>query len=244
MIKGLVASTFGKLGYEILPRWRLEAFAQGEETKRLFQHFAITTVIDVGGHRGGFRDFLRHYLGFEGMIHSFEPAPDAIAELQERAKSDPNWRIHPFALGAAPGKLMLNTFSMEALNSFKTPTGFVFDDLGSRQGKPVEVDVKTLDEVAGDWPDLETTFVKIDTQGFEHEVIAGGTRVFARIPLAQAEISMFPIYVGAPDFYASLRLFGEKGLQLADIFTIGKMADLRAREFDCLFVRSQGGDAR
>lgn len=237
MINAVVRRAARTLGYEILPRWRLDARAAGEATRRIFVAYGIETVLDIGANRGGYRDFLRHYVEFDGAIHSFEPAPELAEMLSDRAKSDPNWTIHPFALGATESQLELNRFSDDVLNSLKAPTDLIYSHLRTKEAGRVTVDVKRLDDVAPALPDLCRCFVKMDVQGFEREVIAGGAQVFGTCPAAQAEVGTVPIYQDTLDLPEAIAVFKSHGLDLAEILTIARMPDLRAREFDCMFVR-------
>jgi hypothetical protein len=60
--------------------------------------------------------------------------------------------------------------------------------------------VSTDDEV---WDrvvrDGETGFLKLDVQGFELEALRGAERSLPPIADVQAELSMVPLYEGAPD---------------------------------------------
>jgi FkbM family methyltransferase len=244
MLKKIIDRTAKVFGYEVQPSWRIEGRPIRDATRRIFDFFSIDTVIDVGANQGGYRDFLRHHLDWHGWIHSFEPDPDLAAQLANRARRDPRWKIYPFALGSAPGRLRLNVFQMNGLNSFKTPKNFASYGLNEAQLVPRDVDVKTLDEIAVDWPELQRTFVKIDTQGFDVEVLKGGARCFSIIPALQTEINMFPMYEDVPDFYSTLGIFAANGFAVSDLFTIGQTKDLRAREFDCLMVRGHAAVPR
>jgi FkbM family methyltransferase len=237
MLKSLLKKGAARLGYEVLPKWRLDSRAIGEATRRIFDRFEISTVIDVGANQGGYRDFLRYYLEWDGWIHSFEPDPGLAAMLGERTRSDPRWKIYPFALGAATGSLRLNIFSVNALNSFKKPKNFADYRLDETLRETRSVDVKRLDDIVDGWPELDRTFVKLDTQGFDLEVLAGGPACFAQVPALQTEINMFPMYEDVPDFYTTIARFADRGFAISDLMTIGQTSDLRAREFDCLMVR-------
>jgi hypothetical protein len=133
--------------------------------------------------------------------------------------------------------LSLNIFAVNALNSFKQPKNFAAYQLDETLRETRSVDVKRLDDVAGDWQELERTFVKLDTQGFDLEVVDGGPTCFSRVPALQTEINMFPMYEDVPDFYSTLARFADRGFAVSDLITIGQTTDLRAREFDCLMVR-------
>lgn len=70
--------------------------------------FGCDLVLDVGANTGQYAARLRE-LGYGGKILSFEPLPDAHAQLLARAAADPLWEVHPrCALGAAAGTGALN----------------------------------------------------------------------------------------------------------------------------------------
>jgi Methyltransferase FkbM domain len=62
-----------------------------------------------------------------------------------------------------------------------------------------------LDEVAGSYltPD-DRVFLKIDTQGYEAEVLAGAERLLERLAGIQLELSLVPLYEGERAFRAML----------------------------------------
>src|SRR3546814_4488279 len=60
-----------------------------------------------------------------------------------------------------------------------------------------EIVVRTLDEVVEpDW--RRPLALKIDTQGFELEVLKGAQQTLADIPAILLEMSLTPLYKGAP----------------------------------------------
>src|SRR3546814_8621522 len=62
-----------------------------------------------------------------------------------------------------------------------------------------EIVVRTLDEVVEpDW--RRPLALKIDTQGFELEVLKGAQQTLADIPAILLEMSLTPLYKGAPRF--------------------------------------------
>ena len=108
-LKNLVNSVAERLGYKILPVWRIENQALADTTQAILSRHGVTTVIDVGANGGQYRDFLRLEAGFKGTVHSFEPQPDLAAQMSQRAKvGDPLWHIHNCALGSKDGELNLN----------------------------------------------------------------------------------------------------------------------------------------
>jgi len=79
------------------------------------------TIFDVGANTGGFREFLRRAVRYEGNIVSFEPIPSLGDHLRALASKDSRWTIESVALGATPGDLALNVSARNDFSSFLTP---------------------------------------------------------------------------------------------------------------------------
>lgn len=225
-----------RLGYAVIPKWRLRSLPLVQALQRLFADNRIETVIDVGANLGQFHDFLRHQVGFAGRIESFEPTPELAAKLKEKAATDPNWTIHACALGSEAGSMKLNLMKLSVFNSFRVPV--------PRPGlddnvivNHIDVRVCTLNAIFGEREDLDRTYLKIDAQGFDLEILKGGDAVASKIPALQTEISFASIYDGVPGYARSIEAFEEHGFAVKDLFLV--VADSRgvALEFDCIMIR-------
>ena len=205
--------------------------------RQIFVELQIETVIDVGANEGQYRNFLRSEVGFAGKIESFEPLPRLAEQLRLKAITDPHWSVHARALGAAPGELTLNVMSSTDFSSFLNPLHRQNDDphynevIGS-----VVVPVSTIDAEFGGRPDLARTYLKLDTQGYDLEVLRGAERIIRTIPALQTEVSFIPIYGGMPDYKEALSTLERHGFQVADFFLVSKDQANRAIEFDCIMV--------
>jgi hypothetical protein len=75
-----------------------------------------------------------------------------------------------------------------------------------------EIEVSTVDEI---WDRFvgngETVFLKLDVQGFELEALRGAERSLPRIAGVQAELSMVPLYEGAPGWIEVIAYLQERG---------------------------------
>ena len=247
MLKRVIQKTAELAGIEAIPSWRLESLPLATKLERVFAHYNIETVLDIGANTGQYHDFLRAHVGFQGLVHSFEPDPDLAGPLMQRARGEGDrWEVHQLALGASPSHATFNRMSNSQFNSFHTPAAGQPGQF-SEFNKVVAafpVEVTTLDSLLGLFGDLSRVYVKIDTQGFDLEVLAGGRQVMAAVPGLQTEVSCRPIYDGSPDFAASLAAFQQAGFEVCDLFLISSDEHLRAVEFDCLMVRAQPGSAR
>jgi Methyltransferase FkbM domain len=59
--------------------------------------------------------------------------------------------------------------------------------------------------------DLRRTYLKLDTQGFDLEVLRGGAQVISTLPALQTEVSFHPFYEGMPDYKMAIAAFETYG---------------------------------
>lgn len=85
-------------------------------------------------------------------------------------------------------------------------------------------------------------FLKVDTQGFESEVLAGATVMLARCRLVELELGLVELYKGQALFAELIERMGESGLYLTDLepgFRDKRTGQLL--QVDALFRRLDGG---
>jgi hypothetical protein len=100
------------------------------------------------------------------------------------------------------------------------------------------VPVSTLDaEFDGKGTNLHRVYLKLDTQGFDLEVLRGGKRAISAIPALQTELSFRPFYNNMPDYKTAISAFESYGFAVADMFLVCIDDTRRAMEFDCIMVR-------
>lgn len=237
----LAGAVMRRLGYTVVPNWQIRHFAQGEYLKALFAHLRIDCVFDVGANQGQYGTFLRQHIGYRGQIVSFEPNRDCLHALEMKAKADGRWRVEPYALGRVEGTAAFNVMAGSQFSSFLTPDHSRVNTFSNKNRvvEELDVEVRTLDRVA---PDILSTmksvapYLKLDTQGFDLEVVAGGASVIDRFCALQTEASVVPIYQGAADMAESIHRFQSLGFELSGIFPNNPQHFPRAIEFDCHLV--------
>jgi FkbM family methyltransferase len=199
----------------------------------LLKLLKINCVLDVGAHNGSFARNLRSF-GYEGYIIAFEPNRDEFLGLCKRFESDSRWMGMNIALGKENGQAMFHVARNSLFSSFLTPKSAKID-------RVCEVDVKRLDSIFEDLIrpiDNPLVFLKVDTQGYDLEVIKGAASCIQNIALLQSEISVQPIYNEMPHYPDSLNYYESLGFQLLDLFPV-----LRGKtfgnivEYDCLMGR-------
>ena len=240
-LKHAVERAAGLAGFEIVAKWRAQSLPLAKSLSPLFEHFGITSVIDIGANEGQYRDFLRDEVGFSGWIHSFEPDPDLAASLMKRAAShDARWKVFAYALGPAEGRQSFHRMGNSVFNSFRAPSPgqpHHFKAM-NRVVRTFPVEMRTLDQLTQEFDDLAHTYIKIDTQGFDLEVLQGGRHVIRSVPALQTEVSCHAVYDGSPSFLQSIAAFQAEGFAISDLFIVSSDEGMRAVEFDCVMVRA------
>ncbi|MCR4514752.1 FkbM family methyltransferase [Aeromicrobium sp. 50.2.37] len=197
----------------------------------------IDTVVDVGSNVGQFSTLLRS-AGYAGTIHGYEPLSGAYAELAARAAKDPRWTVHHAAVGAAPGSLTINV----SANSFSSSIRPMTDAHrtaapGSDYVASEPVDVTTvalLVQEHGIVP--ERSLLKIDTQGFEDEVLQGAGDLVGRFAAIQLELSFVELYAGQRLHDELVRDLQAAGYRLQQLDPGFSDQDGRLLQVDGLFV--------
>ena len=234
-------------GYAVLPKWRLANRDLAEHLRQLFDRCAIGCVIDVGANTGQYAGFLRDEVGFTGLIVSIEPLAECFDRLERAAAADANWLVVNCALGSAETEATLNVMAYDQLSSFLEPNNDGAPHMAplNRVCRRVRVPVRRLDAVLAE---LETDrrlgpiYLKLDTQGFDLEVIKGAGAALPRIRALQTELSVVPIYDRMPDWQTALATLQGQGFELSGLWTVNRDPALRAVEMDCVMVRPGDGD--
>jgi len=236
----LLDRSFRALGYTVVPSWKLEALPLERHLSQLFDHLGIRYVLDVGANAGQYKDFLRNRVMFKGEIHSFEPLSSLVKVLKEKVTGDPAWHIHAHAVGSENTSLEINVMSRDTFSSFLQPNNAESADFAESNtvNSKELVSVKRLDDVIRDWKpaDLQATYLKVDTQGFDIEVLRGAPNLLRSIRGLQIELSILPIYQGTPKYLDMLRQLNDWGFHISGLFPISHDSHLRAVEFDCVMV--------
>ncbi len=230
------------LGVNVISSWRLARLQQAEYLARLFSHFGISIVVDVGANEGQYRDFLRNEVGYSGRILSVEPLPDLADAMRKRAAADSSWIIENVALGAAPGIAEFKRMRETEFSSFLTPRHdhvAIFD----RQNAVVEtimVTVDTLDNMfSRHEAHGERVYLKMDTQGYDLEVLRGASVGLRSVLALQSEVSVRPIYDGMPRYDEAIGAIEREGFAMSGIFPNNEGHFPLLVEMDCHFVRAE-----
>lgn len=238
-MKDTVNKIVNELGFEIqrfVPKDSPTA-----RLKVMFAHHNIDSILDVGANIGNYARYVRG-LGYKGRILSFEPLPDAHTALLKASSGDPLWTVAPQAAvgseeGAVTVNISKNSYSSSILDVVDSAVEIAPDIayVGS-----VEVPLCRIDITARDFLNsAKATFMKIDVQGFEKEVLDGAEGILSKITGMQIEMSLAPIYKNAMAYDEIISLLKGMGYDLHAI--IPGFTDTRSgrmMQMDGLFFRS------
>jgi FkbM family methyltransferase len=195
----------------------------------------IDVVLDVGANVGQFGASLRNK-GYRGKIVSFEPLASEFGRLATMAASDGNWDTHHFALGAASGETTINVSDNSVFSSIQPLSSAANEFDGRTVVRRTEtIRVRTLDEV---FPDRSgNVLLKIDTQGYEKQVLEGGRRLLPRLKGVLLELPIIRIYEGTWKFHEAVEFMASIGFVIAQIEPVSYHTKDKVSlvEVDCLF---------
>ena len=195
----------------------------------------IDLVLDVGANDGSYGREIRD-AGYKGQIISFEPNLTVYGRLKERIASDPNWTAHPFALGESNGQSLLSIAENDLMSSFKSVTEFG-RHTGAKQLSHQAAEIVRLDTFIGKQEAMsKNIYLKIDTQGYEKEVILGASELLRLIRVVQAEIALIHTYQNESDWLEMCLWMRQLGFEVATAICNSRIG-AQVREFDFVFVR-------
>jgi FkbM family methyltransferase len=238
-VRSFAQNLFHRLGWDV----RRTAYPSSEEVllTRFLSVARPSAVFDVGANIGQYGLSLRK-CGFTGRIVSFEAIPSVHARLSAVAARDQDWIVAPcYALGRAPGEALIN-LARNSVSSSLLPMHEAHRQAApeSRYMASETVRVERLDDIAPPLlPKDGRLLLKIDTQGYEEEVLAGADRVLENVSSLQLELSVAPLYLGAPSLRRILELCEGLGFQLHGLIPgFYEEKSGRLLQMDGLFLRN------
>lgn len=212
----------GEMVYDVALRWN--GFAIGFRGKhglthaeeaflqRLLPTLKTGVMLDVGANHGSYARYLNQ-LRPDLPVIAFEPHPRSFALLQHQLATLDNVELANLALSDTAGVVQLYDF---ATNDGSTQASLSRDAVALFDGNTVEyqVDCTTLDQFAATRGLGHIAFLKIDTEGFDINVLRGAQRLLAARQIDAIQFEFIPANivtrVAMRDFYEALpgyRLF-------------------------------------
>jgi FkbM family methyltransferase len=189
----------------------IHIYRPGPDRFSYLQTFDIQTVLDIGANVGQFAKEIRQLLP-AAKIYSFEPIKECFEQLNENMKGDRNFKSFNFALGDKNEKAAINKSSY-------TPSSSILEMTDAhktffphtKENKPEQIEVKRLDDIIRSTSLEKKILIKVDVQGLEDKVIAGGMETFKKAGVVLIENSFVELYKGQPlfdDIYEKMKYLG------------------------------------
>ena len=213
-MKELVKRILRRSGFEL--RRNNAASNPYYQLKQFIDFHEIDLIFDVGANVGQFGLELRNN-GYNKSIVSFEPLLDEYNKLISRAEHDEKWHIHPrTAIGAHSGETIINvsknsvSSSILGINKHHTAAAAQSEYHSSQN-----VMISKIDDIAPTYLlKSNSLLLKIDTQGYEYEVLKGASHTIKDTKAILCELSLVELYEGQKDWKELLNYMEYHGFDL------------------------------
>ena len=198
----------------------------------------ISTVLDIGGNVGQFAALIHQALP-EAQVYSFEPLSDCCERLKKTMAGVSGFQAFDFALGDTRGRTQIHRSEAPESSSL-LPMGPLHKSAFpyTAQTHVETIEIRRLDDVAPDLQIEDNLLIKVDVQGAEDKVIAGGEQTFARAAVLIMETTFVSLYEGQVLFdalYDRLRQMGFTYMGTEHIIRHPRTG--RVLQCDSLFLR-------
>lgn len=236
--KNVLKNIIRSFGYEVT-RYNRSASSSAQIVLAL-KKFHIDLILDVGANEGQFASQMRHE-GYKGRIVSFEPLSTAYKVLLEVSNNDRCWTISPrCALGSRQMIIDIN-ISKNSQSSSLLPmhNSHLVAAPDSIYVDRESVEMDTLDNIASIYLQKSNNpFLKIDTQGYEWEVLDGAVSLLPRIKGVLLELSLVELYEGQRLWRDLIDRMDSLGFSLWAIHEgFGNQSEGRSLQLDAVFFR-------
>ena len=209
-----------------------------QQVIELISYNDVDHVFDIGANKGQYALELLSS-GFKGNIISVEPLEGAYFLLQQAAFQHSNWTIHErAAVGAIETDVSINVSKNTASSSIlPMDAKHAQAALGSEYVDVESVKQITLSSLLKQY-DYRNAWLKIDTQGYEMQVLATIEAARLKPKFIELEVSTVELYTGQhllEEIYARLSKLGYK--LCAGETTFIDPASCETLQFDLVFKR-------
>lgn len=136
----------------------------------------VDLSLDIGANTGEYTKLLLQ--NTNSNVVSFEPLPDAFKELEKiKIKFNDRLNIYNVAIGIDNNRLDLFYGDKKSEKASLIPNLEKLSFIGQNNKNKISVTVKKLDYFGNYFKDKKIDFIKIDTEGFEYEVLRGAKKI-------------------------------------------------------------------
>jgi FkbM family methyltransferase len=226
-IKSAVRRTLARFDVGV---YRISAMAPAAETFDVDFLPDVDVVIDVGVAHGTAWLYDR-FPEADLLLVDPLPAPGLETCLGDRPHT-----LVPCALGSTPGTAEMTVDLVHTGRSSLLERTALTDSGGPTQVRKVEV--RTLDQVVADagMADGRTVGLKIDSEGFELEVLRGGVETLKRCAFVVCESSVLKRFEGSYRLEELIGFMADQGFGVEAVLAADPDQDGRIRFLDLAFV--------
>lgn len=193
-----------KFGFEIRRKQEIDRF-------KWLKALGIDTILDIGANEGQFADFLRNTFP-DAMIYAFEPLPDCFDTLNARYRSDRRFKAFNLAVSDVSGVVEFHRSPFSQSSSMLPSARFHNENFPFAAGETlITVNSTPLDAIADTLEIGSRLLIKIDVQGVEEKVFAGGRKTISRADVVLLETNFQQLYEGQLFFKGAVDLMYDMG---------------------------------
>lgn len=238
VVRMLIKRPLNVLGVDVVkyrPQYALGPYAY-------LKTFGFKTVIDAGAHTGEFARMIKELLP-EVAVISFEPLPASFRELESNMRGVSGFRAFNCALGEAEAVLEMHHNDYAQSSSLLPMADLHKEAFPETAHETIEtVQVRRLDDALAGISFQPEVLVKIDVQGYEDKVIAGGEETLASAHAVIIEVSFQELYAGQPLFDDIYRLLKERGFTfMGHLYQLLNPSNGCVLQADALFIKQESG---
>jgi len=243
-IKKIIKKFLLGKGYEIFRRYYYD-FNADDSIQKILKHVGINfnniIILDVGANVGQSVDRFRRYMP-NSKIFSFEPNPEVFSKLLLKEKIDKNLKCFNLGVGSIKKTIPFFINPDSGSNSFYKINldGDSFALSHSEEAKKnhnkttlkqtveynteINVPVDTLNNICNSENINNIDILKIDTQGYEEEVLKGADSILSNTLIVEAEVMFGDSYEKSSTLRGIESQLHKFGFILWEIPYIGKFA--------------------
>lgn len=199
-------------------------------------------ILDVGANDGWFAKVVYRFAGENTSVISFEPLRSMIPKLKMLAEKYSFYQYENIALGAANEIIEIteyNTTGLSSLKGLSTSYEYSHQHYDTSIANKYPVNVATIDWYLADRKITSPLILKIDTQGFEYEVLKGAEQALLKgqIKVVIVEVMTVEKYSGGVLYDRIFESLHSYGFTLFDLHPSYYESDGTLSEFDCAFIK-------
>ena len=174
-------------------------------------------IFDVGANKG--QSIKIFYTLFpKCKIHAFEPSKETFQELSKKFKKSDKLNLWNIGFGASEKRLSFFENSCSDMSSFLKPSTEAWGEII----KESELDIHTLYSFCHKNNIDKIDLLKIDTQGYDLEVLKGASQILKRgkVRLVFIELIFSDMYTGMPQVGEIFNFLYEMNFSLVTIYPL------------------------